>query len=210
MVDQYRIPICGLLSKFGNPHYTLFMMHLSYAQIPRRQVRLMDLKDIFRFVAPKVRNAAVLTAAQLEHLDIRYALAGGLAVGAYGYIRTTIDVDFLVGEEAFEHHGTLVTFKAGVPIEVDGIRIDYLSPVLLGPQLEEVLDHPSTSEGLAIVPLEVLIYMKLVAKRRQDLLDVVELVKAGVDLKRVRDYLKRYAGDLVPLFEELVNESGNE
>ena len=183
------------------------MMHLSYAQIPRRQVSLMDLKDIFRFVAPKVRNAAVKTAAQLERLGVRYALAGGLAVGAHGYIRTTVDVDFLVGEEAFEHHGPLVTFKAGVPIEVEGIRIDYLSSVSLGRQLEEVLDHPPTSEGLAVVPVEVLIYMKLVAKRRKDLVDVVELVKAGADLKRMRDYLKQYARDLVPLFEELVNEA---
>ncbi|MFQ5616308.1 MAG: hypothetical protein ACE5GO_07595 [Anaerolineales bacterium] len=170
----------------------------------------MDLKDIFHFVAPKVRNAALKTAAQLNHLGVRYALAGGLAVGAHGYIRATTDVDFLVGEEAFEHHGPIVTFKAGVPIEVDGIRIDYLSPVSLGPQLEEVLDHPLTSEGLAVVPLEVLIYMKLVARRRRDQMDIIELIKAGADLKRVRDYLKQYAGVLVTLFEELVEEALSE
>jgi hypothetical protein len=74
-----------------------------------------------------------------------------------------------VGEEAFEHHGPLVTFKAGVPIEVEGIRIDYLSPAALGPQLEAVLNNPPTSAGLAIVPVEVLIYMKLAAKRRKAL-----------------------------------------
>jgi hypothetical protein len=112
-----------------------------------------------------------------------------------------------VGEEAFEHHGLLVTFKAGVPIEVDGIRIDYLSPISLGPQLEEVLDHPPISEGLAVVPIEVLVYMKLVAKRRKDQVDIIELVKAGADLKRVRQYLDQYARDLVPLFDELVNEA---
>ena len=112
-----------------------------------------------------------------------------------------------MGEEAFDHQGALVAFKAGVPIEVDGIRIDYLSPTSLGPQMEEVLNHPPMSEGLAVVPIEALIYMKLVAKRRKDLVDVVELVKAGADLTIVRDYLRQYAGDLVPLFEELVNES---
>src|SRR5713226_5253507 len=117
-------------------------MQRSYAQIPRRRVNLMDLKEVFRFVSPRVREAAVKTAAQLDHLGIRYALAGGLAVGAHGYIRATVDVDFLVGEEAFEHHGPLVTFKPGVPIEVGGVSIDYLSPMSLGPQLEEVLDHP--------------------------------------------------------------------
>jgi len=167
----------------------------------------MNLKDIFRFVAPRVRDAAVKTAAQLEHLGIRYALAGGLAVGAHGYIRTTADVDFLVGEEAFERHGLLVTFKPGVPIEVDGIRIDYLSSYSLGSQMEEVLDNASISEGVAVVPIEVLIYMKLVARRRKDQVDVIELIKAGADLKRVRHYLEQYASDLVPFFEELLNEA---
>lgn len=182
-------------------------MHLSYAQIPRRHVNLMDLKEVFRFVAPRVRDAAINSAAQLNGLGIRYALAGGLAVGAHGYVRATVDVDFLVGEEAFEHHGSVVAFKAGVPIEVDGVRIDYLSPVSLGAQLEEVLNHPPMIEGLAIVPIEVLIYMKLAAKRRRDLVDVIELVKVGADVNRVRDYLRQYAGDLVPQFEELVNEA---
>jgi hypothetical protein len=182
-------------------------MHLSYAQIPRRPVNLMDLKEVFRFVAPQVREAAMKAASQLSQLGIRHALAGGLAVGAHGYIRATIDVDFLVGEEAFEHHGSVVAFKAGVPIEVAGVRIDYLSPISLGPQLEEVLDHPLMNEGLAIVPIEVLVYMKLTAKRRRDLVDVIELIKAGADVSPVRDYLERYASDLVSSFEQLVNEA---
>ena len=59
-------------------------MQLSYAQIPRRPVNLMNLKEVFRFVAPRVRDTAVQTAEQLNRLGIRYALAGGLAVGAHG------------------------------------------------------------------------------------------------------------------------------
>lgn len=167
----------------------------------------MDIKEVFRFVAPRVRDAAIKSAAQLNDLGIRYAIAGGLAVGAHGYVRATTDVDFLVGEEAFEHQGSLVAFKAGVPIEVDGVRIDYLSPVSLGPQLEEVLDHPLMTEGLAVVPIQVLIYMKLAAKRRRDMVDVIELVKAGADVTSVREYLIQYASDLVPSFEELVSEA---
>ena len=153
------------------------------------------------------QRAEAKAAAQLDHLGIRHALAGGLAVGAHGYIRATTDVDFLVGEEAFDHQGLLVAFKAGVPIEVGGIRIDYLSPVALGSQLEEDLNHPQTSEGLAVVSIESLIYMKLVAKRRKDLLDVVELIKAGADAASVRSYLNQYAADLISLFDELVNEA---
>lgn len=185
-------------------------MHRSFAQIPRRHLNVMDLKEVFRFVAPRVREAAVKSAAQLNNLGIRYALAGGLAVGAHGYIRATSDVDFLVGEEAFEHLGSLVAFKSGVPIEVDGVRIDYLSPISLGAQLEEVLDHPLMNEGLAVVPIEVLIYMKLAAKRRRDLVDVIELIKVGADVNRVRDYLQRFAADMVPSLEELVNEAQGE
>lgn len=182
-------------------------MEFSYAQIPRRRVDQTDIKEIFGFVSPKVRDAAIKTAEQLSVLGIRHALAGGLAVGAHGYVRATTDVGFLVGEEAFEHQGSVVAFRAGVPIEVDGVRIDYLSPVSLGPQLEDVLDHPLMNEGLAIVPIEVLIYMKLAAKRRRDLVDVVELVKAGADVNRVRNYLQQYASDLVQSFEELVSEA---
>ncbi len=151
-------------------------MQMSYAQTPRRRVNFINLGNVFRFVAPRVRDAAVKTATQLDHLGIRYALAGGLAVGAHGYVRATIN-------------------------------IDYLSSVSLGPQLEEVLDHPPTSEGLAVVPIQVLVYMKLVAKRRKDQVDIIELVKAGVDLKRVRHYLDQYARDLLPLFDELVDEA---
>jgi hypothetical protein len=181
--------------------------HLSHAQIPRRRANHMDIKEVFRFVSPQVRDAAIKGADQLNRLRIRYALAGGLAVGAHGYIRATTDVAFLVGNEAFEHQGPLVAFKAGVPIEVDGVRIDYLSPVSLGPHLDEVLDHPQMNEGLAIVPIETLIFMKLAAKRRRDLVDVVELVRVGSDVNKARDYLQRYAADLVPQFEDLVNEA---
>ncbi|MEW6129783.1 MAG: hypothetical protein AB1757_22275 [Acidobacteriota bacterium] len=185
-------------------------MQLSYAQIPRRRVNQMDIKQVFNFISPSIREAAIKTAEQLNHLGIRYALAGGLAVGAHGYIGTTVDVFFLVGDEAFEHQGLLVAFKPGVPIEVNGIRIDYLSPVAIGNQLEEVLNHPPLDSGLAIVPIEALIYMKLVANRRKDLVDVIELIKVGADVKRVRNYLQQYASDLLPMFDDLVKEALNE
>ena len=182
-------------------------MQLSFAQTPRRRVNHIDLKEVLNFVSPAIRDAALESARQLTTLGIRHALAGGLAVGAHGYVRATTYVDFLVGDEAFEHRGTLVTFKAGVPIEVGGVRIDYLSPASLGPQLEAVLDNAVTDEGLTVVPIEVLIYMKLAAGRRRDLLDVVELIKVGVDVKSVREYLSLHADDLVPRFEELANEA---
>ena|SRR5215813_364046 len=75
-------------------------MELSYAEIPRRPVNVMDLKEVFKFVSPLLRDAAIKAADQLNQLGIRHALTGGLAVGAHGYIRATVDVDFLVGQEA--------------------------------------------------------------------------------------------------------------
>ena len=120
-------------------------IHLSYSQRPHWRGGNMNLDDVFRFVAPAVRDAALQTAEQLTRLGIRYALADGLAVGAHEYIRTTSVVDFLVGAEAFEHHGALVTFKAGVPIEVNGIGVDYVLPIALGAQLEDSLNQPVTS-----------------------------------------------------------------
>jgi hypothetical protein len=62
---------------------------------------------------------------------------------------------------------------------------------------------------LAVVPIEALVYMKLKARRRRDMVDVVELVKAGTDAKRVRGYLARHDQDLLPAFDELVNEDLN-
>ena len=60
-----------------------------------------------------------VASARLTELGVRHVLVGGLAVGAWGHARATKHVDFLVGEEAFEHHpGGLVTMKYGVPITI--------------------------------------------------------------------------------------------
>jgi hypothetical protein len=180
-------------------------MHLSYAQIPRRKWNTVNLEDVFRFVSPDVRDAALQSAAQLRYLGIRFALAGGLAVGAHGYVRATQDVDFLVGDEAFEHHGALVTFKAGVPIEVGGIRIDYLSASALGQHLTTALEQKGDS--LPVVPLPALVFLKLLANRRKDQLDVVELLRVGGNARATREYLELHASDYLSTFEELLKEA---
>ncbi len=58
-----------------------------------------------------------------------------------------------------------------------------------------------------MAPLEALICIKLRATRRQDLPDVVELINAGADVRCVRRYLEQYAGDLVAMFDGLVEEA---
>ena len=94
-------------------------------------------------------------------------LVGGLAVGAWGYPRATKDVNFLVGDEAYEHHaGGLVTMKPGVPIQVGGVAIDFLSPQSGEAQMERALRRLDAVEGeVPVAPLDVLIHRQSGMKR---------------------------------------------
>ena len=79
-------------------------------------------------VAPRILDAMRIASSRLRELGIRHALVGALGVGAHGYPRATKDVDFLVGDEAFQQHaGGLVSITAGVPIQVGDVPVDPLS-----------------------------------------------------------------------------------
>jgi hypothetical protein len=158
-------------------------------------------------VAPKVIDAMKLASAALVEAGVRHLVIGGLAVGANGYPRATGDVDFLVGGEAFEHHpGGLVTLRAGVPFQANGIAIDFVTP---GPHenfLEAVLQAPPGS----IVEAPPLIYLKLKASRLKDQVDVIELIKASVDIEACRAYLTAHAPNLVARFDTLAARAETE
>src|SRR6478609_6891671 len=86
-----------------------------------------DLSPLRGVVAPEILSAALTASRKLREAGIPHALAGGLAVGAHGYPRTTDDVDFLVGDEAFEEHaGGFVTLKLPL-VSVHGVRVDFVS-----------------------------------------------------------------------------------
>ena len=167
-----------------------------------------DLSLLTGVVAPEVLNAMRMAAAKLKSSGIRYALAGALAVGAHGYPRASKDVDFVVGDEAFTvHEGGIVTINPEVPIRVGQVAVD---PVSVGPDephLMEALQRAPVSDGIPILPIEAIVYMKLKSPRRKDSADVVELVKAGVDTDKIADYLARYAPPLVSKFQTLVEEA---
>jgi hypothetical protein len=132
----------------------------------------------------------------LGSLGVRHALAGGLAVSAHGYPRNTKDVDFLVGDEAFERHaGDVVTFKSGIPLSVEGVAIDLLS-TNEGAFLEEALPKAASAE-VEVVPIGALVFMKLKAFRLRDRADLVELIKAGLPLHEVRAYLRAHAPETI-------------
>lgn len=144
---------------------------------------------IFRFVAPDVVQALRDASESLTKHGIKHAIVGGFAVGAYGHIRATKDVDFLVGNSAFIDHNGFVTLAPGVPFNIRGVAVDMVSIPPKVPGLIAELEHPDEIDGLPIVSPEGLVVMKLVAKRAKDIADVVALVEAGVvDREGVEDY----------------------
>jgi hypothetical protein len=83
-----------------------------------------DLKRALRPV-PTYERAVREVSRMLSEAGIRHALVGTLAANAYrSRPRTTEDIHFLVGDEAFERHPDgFVTMRVPV-VEVDGIDID--------------------------------------------------------------------------------------
>jgi hypothetical protein len=162
-----------------------------------------DLRLLEGAVSPRVLAAMRSASRALTALGVRHALAGGLAVGALGYPRNTQDVDLLVGGEAFERHpGGLVTLRPGVPIEIGGVGVDLLSASDDEAFLEQSLEPPSAE--IAVVPAGTLVYLKLKSPRLRDRADVVELIKAGLPVDNVRNYLEQHAPALAGRLEECV------
>lgn len=158
-------------------------------------------------VAPKVLEALRLASEALTLAKVRHLVVGGLAVGANGYPRATKDVDFLVGAEAFHHHANgLVTMRPEIPFQVNGVAIDLLSPEATEDFLEATLAGPPGS----MMEAPPLVYMKLKSPRRKDQVDVIELIKGGIDTKLCRDYLVAHAPPFVETFDECVAHAERE
>ncbi len=152
-------------------------------------------------VAPKVLEALRLASEALTLASVRHVVVGGLAVGAYGYARATRDVDFLVGAEAFHHHANgLVTLRPEIPFQVNGIAVDLLS-VGTGEQFLELALTAPPGSTIDVAPL---VYLKLKSPRRKDQVDVIEMIKGGIDTKRCGEYLAAHAPAFVDAFHECV------
>lgn len=148
-------------------------------------------------VAAAVREASRF----LREKGVRHALCGGVALSAYARPRATKDVDFLVGDDAFEFHGAIAVPPLS---KVGTIAVDMVS---LEPDLHALaseLDAPTVSDGVNVVSVEALVAMKLVARRLQDQADVVALLQAGaVDVDDCRAWLAHRGFD-VALYDSLV------
>jgi hypothetical protein len=185
--------MCYHLHVLATPHLSILGRSAMKQTFPDRS--LMDASS------PKaVIDAAALASEALSRAGVRHAIAGGLAVAAHGYGRSTQDVDFLVGEEAFEHHaGGLVTMRAGLPVQVAGVLVDFLSI-----QKEEAFLEVGLSTDGGIISAEALVYLKLKSPRAKDRVDIIELVKAGLNVAVCRIYLGHNAAQLLAKFDEAV------
>jgi hypothetical protein len=155
-------------------------------------------------VAPEVLDAMKVASAALKRVGVRHVVVGGLAVGANGFPRATRGVDFLVGDEAFERHaGGLLTLRPGVPFQVNRVAVDFIG----AEESEGFLAAALEAEAGSMIDGPPLIYMKLKSPRHKDRTDVIELVKAGLDVERCRAYLVTHAPAFVGEFDDAVRRA---
>jgi hypothetical protein len=136
---------------------------------------------------------------RLDELGIPYAVAGGMALGAHGYVRATVDVDILVTEDglasvhkALEGLGYVPPFTGSKNLRdvASSVRIEFLvagqypgdgkpKPVAF----PDPADAAVEIDGVKYLRLDKLIELKLASgmtggvNRMKDLVDVVELIK---------------------------------
>jgi hypothetical protein len=136
--------------------------------------------------------------AKLKQLEIPYAVAGGMALVAHGYDRTTVDVDVLLPADALSRvHAALDGLGYLPPFDGSkdlrdtetGVRIDFLVAGQYpgdGKPKPVAFPDPSAAsveiDGIRFLSLERLIELKLASGmthpgRIKDLADVQELIR---------------------------------
>ena len=168
------------------------------------------LDDLAGHVPQAFIDGAKAASEAFRRAGVRHVLVGGLAVGINGYPRGTRDIDFMVGDEAFEFHGLIVEPKAGLPMRYSGITIDWVS---LEPDeripLEEFLVDARPGE-VPVMEIEPLIAMKLLAGRQKDQSDIVELIKAGADIQSIIMFVENRFPQKLDALKNLIAKAGAE
>jgi hypothetical protein len=136
---------------------------------------------------------------RLDELGIPYAVAGGMALGAHGFVRATVDVDILVSEgglgtvhKELEGLGYVPPFTGSKNLRdvASSVRIEFLVAGQYpgdGKPKPVAFPDPATAaieiDGVKYLKLDTLIELKLASgmtggvNRMKDLVDVVELIK---------------------------------
>lgn len=181
-------------------------------------------------MSPIVVSAADLTEATAHAVELSLlvgqplVIAGAFALAAHGYRRETSDVDIVIPvvigapsgdavEAAAKEMGLTVRAKhgfGGLDLRSGDIRIDVLTldrdvPTLVPEAVKEAVTSGRRAvlfgHDVFVVSLGHLIAMKLVAERKKDVADIVELIKAklevgewGDDRSQVRDVVRQHLG----------------
>lgn len=137
-------------------------------------------------------------AAELDRLQVSYAIAGGMALVAHGYARTTVDVDVIVSQSSLDAihdqlsgRGYLPPFEGGRNLRDTrtGVRIEFrVSGAYPGDGKPKPVAFPdpdtaaTIKDGVRYVALPKLIELKLASGmtnpgRLRDLADVQELIR---------------------------------
>jgi hypothetical protein len=153
---------------------------------------------------PRFERAVREVSRMFTEAGIRHALVGALGANAYrSRPRTTEDIDFLVGNEAFETHaGGWVTLRVPV-VEFDGIDVDQVPLTEELAVIEEGLDRAPVSDGVPIAPVDTIVIMKLIAGRTQDLADVEAIVESGAERDDLRASVQKAAPGRMQTLERL-------
>lgn len=166
-------------------------------------------------VHPRVIKALYEASKTLTNAGIPHALAGALAVCAYGYQRNTRDVDFLVDDVGFGHHGGgIITLHPAVPVNAAGVTVDPMSVPIGNEFLNESIREAAVSDGIPVLSLSALIFMKLRSKRPRDHADVIELLRiwmASKDtIQEIREFVAYHAPGFTKKLESDIKIAKNQ
>jgi hypothetical protein len=152
--------------------------------------------------SPNLEEIASQLAAVLGGDGDDYALIGGLAVGAHGFVRATGDIEFVVRDLAragsrLQQHGIRVERLRGdfscLRGTIETVRFEVLPPlvpILWDRTIDVDLGDGST---LRVVDLDSLIRLKLKAAGPKDLMDVAALAHPHPDIReRAREQAVAY------------------
>jgi len=88
--------------------------------------------------------------------------------------------------------------RPDIPFQVNGVAVDLLSP----DASEDFLEATLAAAPGSMMQAPPLVYLKLKSPRRKDEVDVIEMIKGGIDTKRCRAYLVAHAPVYVAVFDE--------
>jgi len=144
-------------------------------------------------VPPHVQDVAHRVHLHLVAERIPHAVIGGIAVGVYGYDRTTRDVDLLVNHEDLRRlPGRPLANVKGKTFKVDGVDVDVMAAPRKSELFRGIINQAVQQEGLPIIPLHGLLLLKLLSTRISDLGDVERLLMAQspTDVGAIRQWLR--------------------